>query len=387
MSGSRGSPFPVLIVDDDELSIDVLGSTLRSDGYQVVVARSGPEAIEILETTACRLLISDWVMPDMDGLELCRRVRDLRLHEYVYIILVTSKEETDDVVDALTAGADDFLTKPFNPAELRVRVRTGERIRRSRDDLEAMVSQRTAELTRSNKELEQFASVASHDLQEPLRMVSSYLQLLERRYRSSLDADAVEFIEYAVAGAARMKRLIEDLLAFSRVSSRAAEPGRSSCEAALARAIENLEVAITESGAVVTNGPLPVVEADEFQLVQLFQNLVGNAIKYRSPDRVPEVHIESEAQDGVWRLSIHDNGIGIEPQFAERVFVLFQRLHGRDEYTGTGIGLALCKKIVERHGGRIWIEPRPGPGVSVCLTLPKLAEENTHERAAVLHAH
>jgi light-regulated signal transduction histidine kinase (bacteriophytochrome) len=234
---------------------------------------------------------------------------------------------------------------------------------------EAALLQNVEELAHSNEELGQFAYIASHDLQEPLRMVASYTQLLSRRYTGKLDSDADEFIAFAVDGASRMQRLIEDLLSYSRVGTKRAELIETSGQEALRQALENLHSSVEGSGALVTHDPLPTVLADESQLVQLFQNLVGNAIKYRGTE-VPEVHI-SAAIDGEdrWSFAVTDNGIGIDPQDSERIFGLFQRLHKREEYAGTGIGLAICKKIVERHAGTISVESQPGEGSTFRFTL------------------
>ena len=239
----------------------------------------------------------------------------------------------------------------------------------TRREAEAHLAQKAEELRRSNEELEQFAYVASHDLQEPLRMVASYTQLLSKRYKGRLDSDADEFIAFAVDGASRMQRLIQDLLAFSRVGKRGGELVDVSSEEALQQAVINLRGAIEESGAQITHDPLPRVMADEVQLTQLLQNLMGNAIKYQRLG-VPLVHISAARKDeGMWLFSIQDNGLGIDPKFFERIFGMFQRLHKREEFSGTGMGLAICKKIVERHGGKIWVESQPGTGSSFCFTL------------------
>jgi light-regulated signal transduction histidine kinase (bacteriophytochrome) len=242
---------------------------------------------------------------------------------------------------------------------------------------EAALGKAAEELARSNAELEQFAYAASHDLQEPLRMVSSYMQLLARRYEGALDSDAHEFIGFAVDGAKRMQRLINDLLTYSRVGTRGKEFEPTDCEVILRQVLANLQVTISESAAVVTHDPLPTVLADDSQLVQLFQNLIGNAMKFRN-ERAPEIHIGAEPADdeSYWRFFVRDNGIGIDDQYGERIFVIFQRLHTREEHPGTGIGLAICKKIVERHDGQIWVESQVGQGSTFCFTLPKLQSVN-----------
>ncbi|MEH1884751.1 GAF domain-containing protein [Nostoc sp.] len=247
-------------------------------------------------------------------------------------------------------------------------------------------TQQSQELVRSNAELEQFAYVASHDLQEPLRMVTSYLQLLERRYKNQLDANADQFITYAVDGARRMQTLINDLLNYSRVSTRGQPFKLVDCDVILRSAIANLQIAIADSKAIVTHDPLPKVMADTTQLTQVFQNLIGNAIKF-CQNQQPQIHIgvakpnanlDGENLNSIpsvdeWLFWICDNAIGLESQYAERIFIIFQRLHGRDKYPGTGIGLAICKKIIERHGGRIWVESKPGQGSTFYFTIPDRA--------------
>ena len=251
----------------------------------------------------------------------------------------------------------------------------------ARKQAEEALALKAQELARSNTELEQFAYVASHDLQEPLRMIASYTQLLARRYKDKLDQDAQEFIAYAVGGALRMQVLINDLLTYSRVGTRGKAFAPTDCGQMLKRALDNLKIALEESRAVVTQDPLPTIMGDPTQLTQLFQNLIANAIKFRGAND-PTVSVSAERKEGAapgsppespaeWVFRVSDNGIGIEPQYFEKIFVIFQRLHTRQEYPGTGIGLALCKKIVERHGGRIWIESESGRGSTFFFALPE----------------
>jgi PAS domain S-box-containing protein len=224
------------------------------------------------------------------------------------------------------------------------------------------------ELARSNQELEQFAYVASHDLQEPLRMVASFTQLLGKRYRGQLDSDADEFISYAVDGANRMQQLLNDLLAYSRVGTRGKPLVPVDSNSILNKAMANLAYLIEDSGAVITHLPLPRVQGDEVQLIQLFQNLLINAIKFRGRE-LPMIQISAERKGSDWKFSVQDNGIGIASEHQERIFIIFQRLHQRADYPGTGIGLALCKKIVQRHGGRIWVKSALEQGATFCFTL------------------
>jgi signal transduction histidine kinase len=262
-----------------------------------------------------------------------------------------------------------------------------------RQRAEQALAQKAQELERSNTDLEQFAYVASHDLQEPLRMIASYTQLLERRYREKLDDEAREFMNFAVDGALRMQTLINDLLAYSRVGTRGKPLAKIDASEMLQRALTNLKIAIEESGAQIHSTPLPIVLGDETQLTQLFQNLIGNAIKFRG-EKPAVIHVSAElttvaappdphppatgrkapTPSKQWVFAVRDEGIGIEKQYFDRIFVIFQRLHGREEYPGTGIGLAVCKKIVERHGGRIWLESTPGIGSTFFFTIPQITE-------------
>jgi len=250
------------------------------------------------------------------------------------------------------------------------RKRTEERIRELNTNLEERVLERTEALVRSNEELQQFAYVASHDLQEPLRTVSIYAQLLAKRYRGQLAGDADEFIKFIVEGSERMEKLIHDLLDFSRVDARGADYfTRMRCDEALDDAVDNLHSLIDESGASLTREALPTVTGDPVQLARLFQNLLVNSIKYRAED-APRIHIAARRQGPDWLFSVQDNGIGIEPQYAEKIFGIFKCLHPRDRSSGSGMGLAICRKIVARHEGRIWVESSLGEGATFYFTLP-----------------
>jgi light-regulated signal transduction histidine kinase (bacteriophytochrome) len=262
------------------------------------------------------------------------------------------------------------------------------RYRKIRGNLEAQVAARTRELndvninlkkqaedlSRSNNDLEQFAYVASHDLQEPLRAVAGFMGLLKTQYHEAMDATAKEYIDFAVEGAQRMQTLIHDLLAYSRVGTRGAAFAPMNLRDAFDNAVKNLKMGIEETGASVTCGDLPIVHADVSQMTQLLQNLIGNAVKFHAA-RPPIIAVTAEHKDGQWVISVSDNGIGIEPRYFERIFKIFQRLHGRTQYQGTGIGLAVCKRIVERHGGSLWVESKPGEGSVFYFSIPDQGEK------------
>lgn len=242
---------------------------------------------------------------------------------------------------------------------------------------EALLQEKLLELERSNEDLQQFAYVCSHDLQEPLRVISNYTQLLAKRYAGALDENANEFIEFTVDATKRMQELINDLLLYSRVQTKGQDFQETDCSLVVEKAVANLEIAIRESSAQVSCGPLPTIKGDHSQLLQLFQNLISNAIKFRS-EEPPEITICAEDTGTSWTITVRDNGQGFDMKYASRIFIIFQRLHNKEMYPGSGIGLAVCKKIVERHGGRIWVESEPDKGASFHFTLPKsMHGENT----------
>lgn len=399
--GNSGAGWPnrrvlmkVLVAEDDRASRQRITTYLREWGYEAIEAADGAEAWEKYQQVDPGIIITDWLMPGMDGLEFIRNIRsDVADPTYHYIILLTARTEMKDVVEGLDAGADDFVSKPFDKDELRVRVQAGRRIislehaleqqneqlaASNREIMRDITARKRAEdalqqtvkkLEQSNAELEQFAYVASHDLQEPLRAISGCVQILGRNHREKLNNQARELIDHTIQGTARMHELINDLLAFSRVAHRPGSVAPTSLDTVLAEARRNLESAIAESGAVITHDALPTVAADPTQCLQLLQNLLGNAIKFRGPT-APVIHISAKRLPAFWQVSVRDNGIGIEEQYFDRIFTLFQRLHTREEYPGTGFGLSICRKIVESHGGRIWVESRPGEATSFLFTLP-----------------
>lgn len=277
----------------------------------------------------------------------------------------------DEVVGALECYSD--APAPRDEALLavlpHVGIQLGRAVERSR--ARSALAARTDELARAVAELDQMTFAASHDLQEPLRMVAIYTRLLQRRYQGQLDADADRYIDYAVEGAERMSALLTDVLALSRIGSQGRPLVPTDTGAALAKALRGLSAQLEASGGEVLAGSLPLVRGDFAQLELLFAHLVGNALKFRRPDVPPRVHVSAEAEAREWRFAVRDNGVGFEQQFAERIFMLFQRLHGRADYPGTGIGLTICKKIVERHGGRIRAASEPGVGTTIHFTLPR----------------
>jgi light-regulated signal transduction histidine kinase (bacteriophytochrome) len=358
----------VLLVEDDEddylITRDLL-SDVEGVAYDMTWVTTYEQGLSEMKRNAHDIYLVDFRLAGSDGLELIREARAEKCAGPILLLTGQGDRQTD--IKAMHAGASDFLTKGrIDSSQLERSIRYAIEQHRLLAELE-----RHAEaLARSNSELQQFAYVASHDLQEPLRTISSYVQLLARRYKSQLDNDANEFIGFAVEGTRRMQNLINDLLSLSRVGTRGRELEPVDCAVALKESLANLQAALNETGAQVTYDPLPTVLADKPQLTQLFQNLVGNAIKFHSGD-APKIHIACQPNGKECTIAVRDNGIGIDPRHADRIFQVFQRLHDREKYAGTGIGLAICKKIVERHGGRIWVESQPGEGATFLFNLSK----------------
>ena len=375
----------LLLVQHNPLDAALALRALRKDGFEVTadVVQDETGFTKALRTHAPEVVLADYELPDWKGMDALSVIRGEGLD--IPMILVSGALGDVAAVECIKQGATDYVLKDGLarlPEVIRRALR--EKHERSlRHKVEEDLAKKVDELARSNADLEQFAYVASHDLQEPLRMVTAYTQLLAERYRGKLDENADKFIGYASEGALRMQVLIQDLLAFSRVGRKQA-CGSVECRDVVKEVLLGLTSAIQESGAVVTHGELPTLWADRTQIAQLFQNLIGNAIKFHGKEP-PAVSIQAEKVGEHWQFSVSDNGIGIEPQYAENVFVVFQRLHGRSDYPGNGIGLAICKKIVECYGGRIWVESQSGAGSSFKFTMtcqgPDGEKERAHEAA------
>jgi signal transduction histidine kinase len=357
----------VLFVEDEPADVELELRALRQAGLDVTadVSQTAQEFTDLVRKQSYDVVLADYKLPVWNGMESVEVLRREGLD--IPVILVSGALGELTAVECIKQGAADYVLKD-NLARLSESVRRAMREQKLRADHH----QSQEELARSNRDLEQFAYVASHDLQEPLRMVATYTQLLAERYQGKLDADADKYIHYALDGSLRMQKLVQDLLAFSRVGRKGLALESIDCNAALQASLKNLEAAIQDSGAVIQHNQLPLVMADSSQLVQVFQNLIGNAIKFCSSGP-PVIRVDAQAKKKEWVFSVADNGIGIAHEHAESIFVIFRRLHTRAEYSGNGIGLSICKKIVEQHGGRIWVESELGHGSIFRFTLPMKA--------------
>ncbi|MEP6489076.1 ATP-binding protein [Microcoleus vaginatus GB2-A3] len=423
-----GTPLGnILVVDDTAENLRLLSTMLTQRGYTPRCVINGKMALRACNSNPPDLILLDIMMPEMNGYEVCQHLKLEPKTREIPVIFISAKDEIFDKVNAFAVGAVDYISKPFQFEEVLARIESHLSLRNlqkqlkeqnmllqeeitsrlavektlqeknhilqqeistrravekalqeqnlvlqqeisNRQRAESALLKSNQELARSNAELEQFAYVASHDLQAPLATIASYAQLLEKRYKDQLDTQGSKFIGNIVQGCTRMQTLIDDLLEYSRVGRSRKPFELTDCNHAVEQALANLQGAIRETKAVVTYGELPAVMGDISQLIQLFQNLVSNAIKYRH-DAPPVVHITACRQEENWLISVSDNGIGIAPQHQKRIFQIFQRLHTQREYSGTGIGLAICQKIVELHGGCIWVESEPEQGCTFHFTL------------------
>lgn len=357
-----------LLVEDNQADGELMLHALREGGFECEfdVVQTAAEFNDRIRRNKYEIILADYRLPEWNGMETVAMLRQEALD--IPVVLVSGALGELKAVECIKQGAADYVLKDHL-------ARLSPCVRRAIAEKELREENRRTheELTRSNRDLEQFAYVASHDLQEPLRMVATYTQLLAERYQGKLDENADKYIHYAVDGALRMQSLVKDLLAFSRVGRKQEAAHDTDCNLVVRSVIANLQPAIHESGACIRYEKLPVLLADQSELVQLFQNLIGNAIKFRSA-APPEVRITAEKTKKEWLISVADNGIGIAPQHVDDVFVIFKRLHAREEYPGSGIGLAICKKIVEHNQGRIWVESTHGQGSTFRFTWPVSSE-------------
>jgi signal transduction histidine kinase len=370
-NGSNQNRLRVLLIEDSPSDAEIEIVELRRAGFDVAadVVDTREQVRERLKKNTYDVILADYSLPNFRGMDALNIVRESSLT--TPLILVTGALNSETAVECVKQGAMDYVLKD-HLARLAISVRRAledVRLRQERARAQEQLANKVEELARSNCDLEQFAYVASHDLQEPLRMVAAYTQLLSERYQGKLDSTADRYIGYAVEGATRMQALLEDLLAFSRVGRSGAIPAPTDLNSAVDEVLKNLALALKEHSVTVTCNPLPTIMADRFQIVQLFQNLLGNAIKFRAK-RNPCVTISAESKGPDWLFSVFDNGIGIAEEHKDLVFKIFQRLHTRTEYSGNGVGLAICKKIVEHNGGRIWVESELGRGSNFRFTFP-----------------
>jgi signal transduction histidine kinase len=372
----------VLQLEDSSEDAELVARELRVSGYDVVshTAQDPRQFREQVRAFRPDIILADYNLGQWKGIEAVEILRQEGMD--IPLILVTGALGDVTAVECIKQGATDYLLKD-SLARLPIAVRRAlkeQQLRRQRKEAEEELAHSVEELARSNQDLEQFAYVASHDLQEPLRMVAAYTELLAEKYKGRLDEQADKYIRYAVDGATRMQTLIQDLLAFSRAGRREMEMGETDCNTVVDLALLNLEAAVRDTGAQIVRGQLPTVPGNSAQLGQVFQNIVGNAIKFHGPEP-PSIGIFADRIGDEWLFSVADNGIGVAPDRRADVFTAFTRLHTREEYPGNGIGLAICKKIIERHNGRIWVESGPGGGASFKFALPAQSNHGKNPRA------
>jgi two-component system, sensor histidine kinase and response regulator len=371
MSSAPGKTrLHALLVEDNSDDCELIQRELRRGEFEVSfdIVRTPEQFRRRVQALCPDVVLADYNLGQWRGIEAVDFLREQGLD--VPVILVSGAMGDETAVECIKRGATDYVLKG-SLARLSVcihRALEEKKLREARKRAEEELAAKVEELARSNRELEQFAYIASHDLQEPLRMVANYTQLLQERYREKLDKEADKYIHYAVDGAVRMQTLVQDLLAFSRVGREGIQMQKVDCNDLLHQVLHLLEPAFRESGAKILFDHLPVVMANRTQLQQVFQNLIANAIKFRGAEPA-QIEVSAKEEGGAWQFSVHDNGIGIAPEHHDSIFVIFQRLHTRQEYPGNGIGLSICKKIIERHGGRIWVNSEPG-GTTFTFTIP-----------------
>ena len=395
----------VLIVDDNSDNLKVLYTYLKSAGFEVLAADNGLAGIEVVKHSQPELILLDVMMPEMNGFEVCRCLKADATTEHIPIIFLTALSEVVEKLTGFQVGGIDYITQPVEYEEVVARVRTHlvlartrqklfqqtqklqaeidrrkqieneltrsrQLLQQSNENLEQTVANRTAELATSNKDLEHFAYIASHDLRQPIRKIRMCTEYLAEDYQDCFDQQAREYINYITKSTDRMYLLIDDLLSYSRIAKHERTLVDVDLESIVRDTLEDLSLSIEEKQATVNYKNLPTVLANPREMGQLFQNLISNSLKFTG-DRPPEITIDAVEQEDKWTIGVKDNGIGIEPQFSEKIFQMFQRLHGNYEYEGTGIGLAICQKVVNSYGGKMWVESQLNEGATFYFTLLK----------------
>lgn len=395
----------ILIVDDNPDNLKVLYIYLKSAGFEVLVAEDGITGIEAVKQSQPELILLDVMMPDLDGFEVCRHLKADSTTQNIPIIFLTALSETVNKLTGFQVGGVDYITQPIENEEVVARVRTHlilaktrqkleqqndrlhteiahrqqieqelkqskQLLQQNNNNLEQTIANRTAELATSNQELEHFAYIASHDLRQPIRKIKMCTEYLVEDYGHCFDEEAEKYISYITKSTDRLYLLIDDLLAYSRIGKKEKNFVPVELKTVVDETLEDYSINIQEKQATIHYQDLPKVKANPREIRQLLQNLIGNSLKF-SGDRPLEIAIMAKPQGNYWLITVKDNGIGIEPQYSDKIFQMFQRLHGDSQYEGTGIGLAICHKVVSNHGGKIWVESQLGEGAAFHFTLPK----------------
>jgi signal transduction histidine kinase len=378
----------ILIVDDHLESLQILFSMLTEYGYEVRRTINGQQALNVAKSEPPELILLDILMPEMDGYEVCRQLKSQKSTASIPVIFLTALDDELDKLKAFEVGGIDYITKPFHIKETIARIENQLTIQRQRralaqqnqqlkaqnlrlEELNTELVKLNTKLEQSNQDLEQFAYIASHDLRSPLQTILGFTQILKQKYQDALDDKGKHYLDRIITGAYRMNKLITALLEYSRIGHKNLEFKPVDGNSILDQVLESLQAEIEQSSAVILRDRLPILHGNEVQIEQLFQNLIGNGIKYRHPDVKPQIKITVEQRINFeYLIGIHDNGIGICAEDFQRIFQVFQRLDRSEEYSGTGIGLAVCQKIVDNHGGRIWVESEENQGTSFYFTLP-----------------
>jgi two-component system, sensor histidine kinase and response regulator len=360
----------ILIVDDIGANLKLLVDILKIEGYKTRPVPNGSLALLAAEKEKPDLILLDIIMPGIDGFEVCRRLKENPGLRDIPVIFISALDDTGSIVKALAAGGVDYINKPFRAEEVKARVQTHLKLHRQSKELNELnefLEERVAERTH---EIEQFTFITAHDLQEPLLAITNFTQLLQAEFAGKLEGDGQKYVEFIAGSAGRMKSLVKGLLDFFNLGKDSVK-SMVDCNIMVSEVIADLDDLINRNHAKITMEKLPIIYGSETELKLLFWNLIVNAIKFRKKDILPEIKIMAESFEKKWLFRISDNGIGIEEKNREKIFIIFKRMHDRGDYEGTGVGLSHCKKIVELHGGKIWVESSPGAGSIFIFTISK----------------